>query len=154
MEDDLMRRVAELFRLAAEDDSLERAEDDSLERLKVGLDEDEVAAKAADRGSWAINVMLRRRPGFIMDQTAYDTDHIVRQDPARTLREVAAKREILAMHMPRPFWSNNPPPLQDRTYAGTVEWCCDCQCPDGVIQGTYPCETVRAFAAIYSDDAT
>lgn len=54
--------------------------DDLVARLKAGLDADEAAANAV-------------RP----DQDYADSMHQERQDPARTLRRVAAKREIIGM---------------------------------------------------------
>ena len=70
---------------------------------------------------------------------------------ARKLREVAFKRAILAMHTPVPFWGNNPPPRSQQTAENAVAWYCDCQCPDGVIEGEYPCDTARLTAAVWSD---
>ncbi len=69
---------------------------------------------------------------------------------ARKLREVAFKRAILAMHEPVPFWGNNPPPRTAQTRENVRAWYCDCQCDDGVIEGEYPCETVRHLAAVWS----
>ena len=62
---------------------------------------------------------------------------------------VEAMRAILAMHQPEPFYGNNPPPLRDRTPGNAAAWHCQCQCPDGVIEGTYPCDEVRHLAAIW-----
>jgi hypothetical protein len=69
----------------------------------------------------------------------------------RMLREVEAKRALLRMHEPVLFWGNSPPPLKDRTPENAVAWYCECQCPDGVIEGAYPCDTARLLAAVYSD---
>ena len=74
---------------------------------------------------------------------------LARKHREQMLREVAFKRAVLAMHMPEPFWGNNPPRLRDRTPENAVAWHCQCQCPDGMIEGTYPCETARLLAAIW-----
>jgi hypothetical protein len=57
--------------------------------------------------------------------------HIANHDPARALREVAAKRAILASHDP----------------IGTP---CD-TCSNDWVVVRWPCPTVRAIAAIYTD---
>lgn len=68
--------------------------------------------------------------------------HIARHDPARALREVTAKRQILAAH-----------PDDE----GQCERCLD---SDGIwhengrtiaYTAMYPCDTVRALAAVYAD---
>lgn len=91
--------------------------------LNAGLDEDEAAAKAADPGPWEVgerggqdamvwirekdspgidNVGLTYRQSVFTAQVSNKTRfrqnarHIARQDPARTLRDVAAKRELIA----------------------------------------------------------
>jgi hypothetical protein len=69
----------------------------------------------------------------------------------RPLREVAFKRAILRMHEPVPFWGNNPPPRSRQTAGNVKAWYCECQCPDGVIEGEYPCDTARILAAVWSD---
>jgi len=116
--------------------------------LKARADEDEAAAKAArDAGR------LPWQDDEWSDQPEEWIDHYGRHDPARVLREVAAKRKILARHEPQPFWGNNPPPAAQQTDANVVAWFCDCQCPDGVIEGEYPCETARDLASAWSDHA-
>jgi hypothetical protein len=69
----------------------------------------------------------------------------------RMLREVAAKRAILALHEPVPFWGNNPPSRAQQTRDNVRAWYCECQCLDGVIEGEWPCGTVRALVSVYSD---
>ncbi len=61
-----------------------------------------------------------------------DARHIARHDPARVLREVAAKRKILTLHSP---WEDSG----------------DCSACGDVPQVCYPCETLRALAAAWSD---
>jgi len=76
-------------------------------------------------------------------------DHIIRHDPRSVVADCEAKLSILGMHEPVPFWGNNPPPLAQRTPENVKAYYCECQCPDGVIEGTYPCETARMLASGY-----
>lgn len=90
--------------------------DDLVEFLRARLDEDEEAGKAATPGPWrathrddgthhvfaASDRKVHRDGGYppdwpedVVNPTA-DADHIARYDPARVLREVEAKRRILA----------------------------------------------------------
>jgi hypothetical protein len=80
-----------------------------------------------------------------------EAEHIAQQDPARTLKDIEHKRAILAEHEPRPHWGNRPPPLAQRTEANVKRWFCDCQARDGVIEGEYPCTTVRLLIARWDD---
>ena len=129
--------------------------------LKTRLDEDEAAAVAAahdsarlaGRGTWSTElgtiVTDAEDPDWaICDLTPFVDDeclarHIARHDPARVLREVAAKRAILAQHgwfIPDVGWSKG-------------ERCCNC-CGAGMddvyLTAPWPCETVKALAAIWS----
>jgi hypothetical protein len=88
-------------------------------------------------------------PEMLWGETAADNDMDERRE--RALREVAFKRALLRLHQPEPFWGNNPLPLTERTSENAVMHYCECQCPDGVIEGTYPCETVRLLAAVWND---
>ncbi|MEU5157317.1 DUF6221 family protein [Glycomyces sp. NPDC021274] len=84
--------------------------------IAVRLDEDEAAARAASQGKWEVDdpeyphtihandyeaeVVSGGRWGgeaSVFDRKA-DPLHIIRYDPARVLREVAAKRAILERH--------------------------------------------------------
>jgi uncharacterized protein DUF6221 len=58
--------------------------------------------------------------------------HIARHDPARVLREVTAKRTILAEHY--------------RMEDGVCNSC------SGVFMQAWPCPTVRALAAVYGEE--
>ena len=67
--------------------------------LAARLDEDEAAAKAACEANWYLED--RKQVSGYGDEftmatlTSGDAAHIARHDPARVLREVEAKREIL-----------------------------------------------------------
>lgn len=135
---------------------------DLTEFLTARLNEDEAAATAAagcDGGDLAwfdsrvvvsgdhtIRTREGNRPacrirrddvvgrwGQTMDPDAAAA-HIARHDPARVLREVEAKRAILARHAPNPEHS---------AFCG--------RCNDGLLEQHWPCPDVLDIAAIYSD---
>jgi hypothetical protein len=122
------------------------------------LDEDEAAAKAAEHNDgpytleWRVGGPRRltfdnHRSENYMSVFAGDWDriliardvvrdgplatHIARHDPARVLRDVAAKRAILAKHGP------------DLPLEGA---CLTCYRGEG-----WPCDTLRLLAAIWDD---
>lgn len=87
--------------------------------LNAGLDEDEQAAKAASPGPWTVGLARTAEVGElgifsggagvvgsgyegggVWDRS--DADHIARHDPARELREVAAKRDLIAAILAEP----------------------------------------------------
>ena len=73
--------------------------------------------------------------------------HIARHDPARALREVAAKRAILAAHGPDPI---------DKFGGIAKPRCLVCLAGrDGYeelwVADSWPCLTLRLLAAVYSD---
>jgi hypothetical protein len=78
---------------------------DLVEFLRARLDEDEIAAKAAQEsaegGEWAMDGAGPVRAGVgstLVDAgTPYINRHIARHDPARILREVEAKRLRVAL---------------------------------------------------------
>jgi len=102
--------------------------DDLVARLKAGLDQDEAAAMAATGTAWAweatgdkdnswavgyvededgrpLSGEIEHGQGIVIDGVCEsingnlaDAPHIARQNPARTLREVAAHRKILARY--------------------------------------------------------
>ena len=131
---------------------------DLSEFLAARLDEDEAAAReAADRdsGQWFMgdkwNVYRAE------DEARFDEDyqgdehalvvygnvesqsqHIARHDPARILREVEAKRKIVAEHAMEPGFL---PPSCSRCYETDDDW-------EALL---WPCPTIRALASVYSD---
>ena len=99
------------------------------------LAEDEAAAKAvqnAEREPW--------QDDDWQDQHEADQAMAHRFSSARVLREVEAKRKILDLHEQARAHKN-----------GRLLDFCICQAEDGVVCGRWPCETLRAFAAIWSD---
>src|SRR5216683_5454639 len=70
---------------------------DLIEFLSARLDEDEAAANAAEaaqRQPWQDGEWMEKHPA--------DLAHHARHDPARVLREVAAKRAILEFYVEPP----------------------------------------------------
>lgn len=78
--------------------------EDLITWLSAVLDEDERLARAATPGPWkdgAGTVALHSTgmdeiTGYVHEQA--DIDHIVRHDPAAVLADIAAKRQIVAIH--------------------------------------------------------
>lgn len=129
-----------------------------VEFLRARLDEDDRAARAATAGPWRHSSdKHHHEPGTPRfseavfagaagkaatcvattgetddPQSMADAAYIARQDPARVLREVEAKRTILAMHAP-----------SERTEYG-AQVCSRCS-------DLSPCDTLRLLALPYSD---
>ena len=149
-----------------------------LEFITARLDEDEATARAAGDGRWRVDHWLdprsscptgcscRRVEG--LDFTVYDEGghdeaqaaHIARHDPARVLREVEAKRALLALHHHLRYvepldaaskYEEDHRPAFDESprYVG----CAACHY-DSRHEETYPswwCDTVRLLALPYAD---
>jgi len=135
--------------------------------LAARLDEDEAAAGVASRfphwhgepwydGQFLKDGRTQRAdlwgaPGMqFTGHGALDTvvvDHIARHDPARVLREVAAKRAILAEHVSTEDLGAPIPAVCNRctTDAIQIRFISPTECLP------WPCPTVRALAAVYSD---
>lgn len=101
--------------------------------LRAALDDDERVAQAAarTRGTFWTPVGL---------QSTFDArvdDHIARHDPARVLREVAAKRAILDLHH-----KQEAAEFEDRR--SVASWCPVCGDAEA-------CPTLRHLAAVYAD---
>jgi len=137
-----------------------------VEFLEARLDEDEAVARAAiptlgrakhelpdgppyfewvqvpGDGVWRADYRTVEGIGFeIYDEGGHGDEeaaHIARHDPARVLREVEAKRAILAEH---------------ERVGETCETCSDTyhgfDCEGW--EEPYPCPTLRALAAVYAD---
>ena len=74
------------------------------------------------------------QPADILDGTAVAA-HIAQHDPKRTLREVTAKRAIVA----------------DHAALSSSVWCRICDPGFSNQDAYYPCRTVRIIAAVYVD---
>lgn len=138
--------------------------DELVAFLCAQLDADEAAAKAADEGPWELSwdgqEHQLRAPGSKWpiaewtyairtygddvdeeraDCNTADQEHIARHDPARVLREIAAKRAIIDAH-------------------NDDGWCCpvcthEPTSGEDDFRGSYnhPCPTLRHLAAVYAD---
>ena len=123
---------------------------DLIAFLNARLDEDEAAAEAADPGPWestAPSLWVDAPAAGIIVQTRHfeDAAHIARHDPARVLREVEAKRAIMAEHYPGTTWAGDAPEGLEicageegdgDTWQMAIRW---------------PCPQIRQLAAVYSD---
>lgn len=80
--------------------------DDLVTWLRVALDEEEAAARVATKDQWIADgtrvtdaagstVARMAVPSGLYQQRMADAAHIARHDPARVLREVEAKRQII-----------------------------------------------------------
>jgi hypothetical protein len=114
--------------------------DDLTVFIRARLGEDEAIAEAAGlTGCWiaeepAIGVVLVGGEPLIEGHIVGLTAHIARHDPARVMREVAAKRAILAEHRQverDPQW-------------GVVHECLSCHV-------AFPCRTLLLLASAWSD---
>ena len=136
--------------------------DDLAAFITARLDEDEAAAKAALRGPWSIaeNEVWGTQiiaidgspvmPVYVEGVTSAALStavHIARHDPARVLREAAAKRAILALHNRTHECSvsslEHHPEKGEWLYISTEY--VDEDGPE------WPCTTLRHLAAIWSD---
>lgn len=76
---------------------------DLIEFLTKCNDEDEAAAKAAASETWRVDRetgyfhVYSEDDGIAFDLSPGDADHIALHDPARVLRECAARREVIAL---------------------------------------------------------
>ena len=66
-------------------------------------------------------------------------------DPPGMLRRVEADRMLIALHPREEHLRPDLGPDWPTVYY------CPCQCPDGIIEGEWPCETVCILAAVDSD---
>lgn len=159
--------------------------DDLAAFLKARLDRDEAVARAAswtdDANAWHAEpspfgardggqrwyVEDAMDDGVVshVDPVASDDEsvarHIARHDPARVLREVEAKRQIVDLH---PYTTQRAassetslrsaygPNWEKRLKNLDTPYCETCDVDDGVIasDGT-PCETLRLLALPYAD---
>lgn len=129
-----------------------------VEFLRARLDEDEALAREAPPGPWLIGnavdptqpCSVHTFPGVRLVADGLNwlvAEHIARQNPARTLADVAAKRSVLARHHAAPVppgneWAEEYPYCAAHGYKG----------PDGTV--IYPveledCPELRDLAGPY-----
>jgi hypothetical protein len=118
------------------------------------LDEDEAAARGVQDnsapwpGRWVVDDdhAVKTYNGWTIvygDLPPGLAAHMVRNSPARVLREVDAKRAIAALHKGEPSMHHEPPRPE--------RYCAACGVDDGWYNVPWPCPTILAVAAIYGD---
>lgn len=114
---------------------------DLIAFLRARLDEDgEVASMIEDRGHWR---------GIHVDSATEVAVHIERHNPARVLREVEAKRRILAEHN---VWAAVYP--KHAHMADLDRHCVGCGftgSEEYAVDDVDECPTLRALATVYAD---
>lgn len=91
--------------------------------IRARLDEDEAAAKGVAHGPWYWEGGYPQRisnPAAILvaecytspDAPAQEAEHIARHDPARVLRDIAAKRAIVEMYADKADYDTPDPELE------------------------------------------
>ena len=133
--------------------------DDLTAFIAARLDEDEDLAQDAARGNpgpWSLDhawILSAEGETVVMDEYRWGGSaftHIARYDPARALREVAAKRAIVAEHEPGfPAVARQEPPGPSTVtdpdgIISTFPYCLTCD-------QDAPCVTLEALAAVWSD---
>jgi hypothetical protein len=112
--------------------------------ISARLDEDEAAAGAGARRvgmPWRAEPQLGTPGGLVIDDLGlvgstggrYAAEHIARHDPARVLREVAAKRKILDHHKPVRHEGRT---MCHSCLGAEISW---------------PCQTLQHLAVIWAD---
>ncbi len=130
--------------------------DDLVQWLGKQLDEDERIALAVGRESWqpryvdsvsdspdTATVQLPDGTDVaLMERYSYqDAEHIAEHDPARVLREIDAKRRMLALHHPR-----------HDGYTWVCDTCSQYDVERRMVVHVYaPCEHLRLLALPYAD---
>lgn len=121
--------------------------DDLVQFLRARYDEEATeAVEIADQfgGTWTADDNMGSigsdTGADVIDDAAAPQDFIARYDPARAAAEVAAKREILALHRP----------VQRRSTGSAGGTISDCQMC-GHFPAQYPCGTLRLLSLPYAD---
>ncbi|MFB4273051.1 DUF6221 family protein [Nonomuraea sp. GTA35] len=127
--------------------------DDVIAFLRARVDEDEKTALTVPVGEPLCHPPAHWLPGadpggekrWVMGtfkdidaHTVEAAEHIARHDPARVLREVEAKRQLLDRHMPGEYGQC--------VTCHVGAYSCGC-----CSWGDFPCDTVRLLALAYAD---
>jgi hypothetical protein len=133
---------------------VEALSDDLAAWIRAQLDEDERMATDGGRlrgDSWT--AVERARPttvlwdvvgsgrGQVAEAMAWEAQHIARHDPARTVREVDAKRRIVSLHEGRI------PDVDGSDHC----WICVQDPSTAIDPDPWPCTTLRLLALPYAD---
>lgn len=113
--------------------------------LRARLDEDEALARDAPPGPWYIGnavdptqpCSVHTFPGVRLVADGLNwlvAEHIARQNPARALADIEAKRRLLKLH----------------GRVGDLPFCMTCDAPSGVPGKSQGCDTLRLLATPYA----
>jgi hypothetical protein len=133
--------------------------------ISARLDEDEVLAELQPPWPWSVGddpteviaedgVEVATAFALSGNQQRNVAAYIARHDPACVLVEVKAKRAIVAMHEQAETWTwgQRPPgSLVGEPRRELAPWCSECQVEDGVVEGSWPCDTLKHLASIDAD---
>ncbi|WP_200309451.1 DUF6221 family protein [Streptomyces adelaidensis] len=131
--------------------------DDLVQWLRAQLDEDERIARAATRGPWVQSgigdygwTVDFGRPGAGVEtadteQGLADADFIAAHNPARVLREIESKRELVKLHSRATLRAGG-----GAQYFGTTTVCRSCEPDHQFPELSWPCPTLRLLTAPYS----
>jgi len=127
--------------------------DDLVQFLRARLDEDEQAIEAPETWTEFDETQGTRRVD--VDHSfervtactrAWRGVHIARHDPARVLREVEAKRQVLKLHERVTLRAGG-----GAQYFDTTTVCRSCEPSYQFPELSWPCATLRLFALPYAD---
>jgi hypothetical protein len=131
--------------------------DELVQFLRERLDDDAALAEAASPGPWhpseecdevlAVDGVTVA-DGFALSgrQLRATTEHIARQDPARVLAEVEAKRQLVELHGWATLRAGG-----GAQYYDTVTVCRSCEQNHQFPELSWPCLTLRVLALPYAD---
>lgn len=135
---------------------------DLAEFLRARLDEDERATRQIGPESWHAHYgdsasYDHPDPAFVQTDggedvavmerySIHDATHIARHDPARVLREVGAKRQIVKLHGPVILRGG-----AGAKYFDTITVCTSCEPSHQFPESAFPCATLRLLALPYTD---
>lgn len=116
--------------------------------VKARLDDDTAIALAASPGPWHLNaertevIAVDEEPvaeAFALgsNQLRATAEHIARHDPTRVLREVEARRRVVARHQLERRWDGD-------------AICGRCSVPQAGAYQTWPCPDLRDLASAWS----
>lgn len=118
------------------------AEDEQV-AVAVFRDHTWSAYREGGTDGWAVEGAHSGEPSCIVGDEAM-ASHIARYDPARVLAEVAAKRQIIALHEQRGGGERRFATVNGETTVVDLHWCARCN-------DVMPCQELRLLALSYAD---
>lgn len=100
-----------------------------------------VPSPNGDAGVWDTDGVPRVK--FVW---ARERDHIIRHDPARVLREIEAKRQLVKLHGAATLRAGG-----GAQYYATATVCRSCEPNHQFPELSWPCDTLRLLALPYAD---